>query len=94
LLEEFFSTKLLSFHNHYDTDMARTKATLHQSPSLIGYAERDLPHNLARTATTLARQAELIRASHPHEVLMPTDWVSERVKATAKPKHQRDLKKA
>ena len=70
--------------------MARKKSTPHRSPSFLGDVDRDIPRTLALSATTPALQAQLLRDSAPHEMPIPTDWLSERIKAL-KPNHQYDL---
>tara|TARA_R110002003_G_scaffold46_21_gene3876 strand:+ start:15755 stop:17206 length:1452 start_codon:yes stop_codon:yes gene_type:complete len=73
--------------------MARTKSTPHRSPGFLYEAARDIPRLLSRHATTPARQQQLLRVADLNELPIPTDWISERLKAH-KPKHQRELEKA
>jgi hypothetical protein len=79
-------------HHHSQSSssrMARTKSTHHRSPGSLYEAARDIPRLLSRHATTPALQQQLLRVADP----IPTDWISERLKAH-KPKHQRELEKA
>jgi hypothetical protein len=73
--------------------MARTKSTPRRAPSFLGDAERDIPRELALSATTPEAQAQLLRVSADHELVIPTDWISQQ-QAAHRAERRRDLKKA
>jgi hypothetical protein len=73
--------------------MARTKSTPRRAPSILGDAERDIPRELALSATTPEARAQLLRVSADHELVIPTDWTSQQ-QAARRAERRRDLEKA